>query len=65
MEVTEITQRGYLLNFCQSIIFFNKAKIKQQTKPKPNPKTPIQSLWPCSTLKLCRIFCKIVKYNKV
>lgn len=45
MEVTEITQRGYVLIFCLSIFFFNIAKIKQQTNqstkhsplpPKPN-----------------------------
>lgn len=53
MEVTEITQRGYVLIFCLSIFFFNIAKIKQQTNqptkhsplpPKPNQTTYSKSM---------------------
>lgn len=39
MEVPEITQRVYVLNFCLSIMVFNKAKIKQQTNPTSPKKT--------------------------
>lgn len=40
MEVTEITQRGYVLIFCLSIFFFNIAKIKQQTNQPNTPPSP-------------------------
>lgn len=36
MEVTEIIQRGYVLYFCLSIIFF-KSKNKRTNKPNPPP----------------------------